>query len=131
MKFNHHVLFVSSAGLKEDSPAKQALGSLKHAITERGFIAQIADNIDHGIKYIKESPKYSAVGIFWDKNNPKMNIESEAFISLFRKRNPTTPIILLSEENITDNVSINILKEVSEYIYLYSETATFETSYWY
>lgn len=125
MKFNHHVLFVSSAGLKEDSPAKQALGSLKHAITERGFIAQIADNIDHGIKYIKESPKYSAVGIFWDKNNPKMNIESEAFISLFRKRNPTTPIILLSEENITDNVSINILKEVSEYIYLYSETATF------
>ncbi|HBC6251191.1 TPA: arginine decarboxylase [Proteus mirabilis] len=125
MKFNHHVLFVSSVGSKEDNPAKQALNSLKQAIIERGFIAQIADNIEHGIKYIKESPKYSAVGIFWDKNNSKMNIEGEAFISLFRKRNPNTPILLLSEENITDDVSIDILKEVSEYIYLYSETATF------
>ncbi|WOO49701.1 Orn/Lys/Arg decarboxylase N-terminal domain-containing protein [Hafnia alvei] len=125
MKFNHNVLFVSSSGLKEDSPAKQALTSLQKAIAERGFVAQIADNIDHGIKYIKESPKYSAVGIFWDKNNPKMNIEAEGFISLFRQRNSDTPILLISEENITDNVSINILKEVSEYIYLYSETATF------
>ncbi|MEX5485145.1 hypothetical protein IC611_00685 [Proteus mirabilis] len=53
MKFNHHVLFVSSVGLKEDNPAKQALNSLKQAIIERGFIAQIADNIEHGIKYIK------------------------------------------------------------------------------
>ncbi|WP_337236319.1 Orn/Lys/Arg decarboxylase N-terminal domain-containing protein [Proteus faecis] len=125
MKFNHNVLFVSSSGLKEDSPAKQALTSLQKAIAERGFVAQIADNIHHGIKYIKESPKYSAVGIFWDNNNPKMNIEAEGFISLFRQRNSDTPILLISEENITDNVSINILKEVSEYIYLYSETAAF------
>lgn len=125
MKFNHNVLFVSSSGLKEDSPAKQALTSLQKAIAERGFVAQIADNIDHGIKYIKESPKYSAIGIFWDNNNPKMNIEIEGFISLFRQRNSDTPILLISEENITDNVSINILKEVSEYIYLYSETAAF------
>ncbi|MDL5167449.1 Orn/Lys/Arg decarboxylase N-terminal domain-containing protein [Proteus faecis] len=125
MKFNHNVLFVSSSGLKEDSPAKQALTSLQKAIAERGFVAQIADNIHHGIKYIKESPKYSAIGIFWDNNNPKMNIEAEGFISLFRQRNSDTPILLISEENITDNVSINILKEVSEYIYLYSETATF------
>ena len=125
MKFNHNVLFVSSSGLKEDSPAKQALTSLQKAIAERGFVAQIADNIHHGIKYIKESPKYSAIGIFWDNNNPKMNIEAEGFISLFRQRNSDTPILLISEENITDNVSINILKEVSEYIYLYSETAAF------
>lgn len=125
VKFNHNVLFVSSSGLKEDSPAKQALTSLQKAIAERGFVAQIADNIHHGIKYIKESPKYSAIGIFWDNNNPKMNIEAEGFISLFRQRNSDTPILLISEENITDNVSINILKEVSEYIYLYSETATF------
>lgn len=125
VKFNHNVLFVSSSGLKEDSPAKQALTSLQKAIAERGFVAQIADNIHHGIKYIKESPKYSAIGIFWDNNNPKMNIEAEGFISLFRQRNSDTPILLISEENITDNVSINILKEVSEYIYLYSETAAF------
>ena len=74
MKFNHNVLFVSSSGLKEDSPAKQALTSLQKAIAERGFVAQIADNIHHGIKYIKESPKYSAICIIWDNNNPKMNI---------------------------------------------------------
>lgn len=46
-------------------------------------------------------------------------------LSHYLEKKSNTPILLLSEENITDDVSIDILKEVSEYIYLYSETATF------
>jgi len=41
MKFNHNVLFISSADLYKDTPAAQALERLQAAITERGFHAHI------------------------------------------------------------------------------------------
>lgn len=125
MKFNHNVLFISSAGLHDDAPAVKALENLQAAITRRGFHAHVAQQISDGLKLIKESPKYSAIGIYWDEKNPLIGTEILSFIEVLRKRNATTPVLLLSEENITDNVPLGILKEVTEYIYLFSETADF------
>ncbi|VTR19989.1 Biodegradative arginine decarboxylase [Serratia fonticola] len=118
-------MFVSSRGLKQDPPAIQALEELNAAVKARGFTTFIVDQISDAVKVINESQKYSAVGIYWDPSNPKIDIECQEFIDIFRKRNATAPLFLLSEDNVTDRVSLAILKEVNEYIYLFSETPTF------
>lgn len=125
MKFNHNILFVSSRGLKQDNPATQALEELNAAVKARGFTTFIVDHMSDAVKVINESQKYSAVGIYWDSSNPKIDIECQEFIEFFRKRNATAPLLLLSEDNVTDRVPLAILKEINEYIYLFSETPTF------
>ncbi|EKT55842.1 Orn/Lys/Arg decarboxylase N-terminal domain-containing protein [Providencia sneebia] len=125
MIFNHNVLLISSQNLDKQHPAKESLEEIGNAVIERGFKVHIVNSIYDGNLLVHEYPKYSAVGIYWDANNPKMNEQCILFINTFRKRNAKTPILLLSEKDITDNVSLDILKEVSEYIYLYSETPTF------
>lgn len=125
MKFNHNILFVSSPWLKQDSPALQSLEELKRAVAERGFSTSVTNNLNDAVRLIQENQKYSAIGIYWDANNPDMSAECEHFVKSLRQRNTSTPLFLLSEEDITAQTPLSLLKEVSEYIYLFSETATF------
>ncbi|EDU7995856.1 arginine decarboxylase [Salmonella enterica subsp. diarizonae] len=125
MKFNHNVLFVSSSRLQHNDPALCALARLRQSIIERGFHAFIADSPQDGIKLIKESPKYSAIGLFWDPDNPTMAQDSLRLVKQLRQRNATTPLLLFSEEDITNDMPLALLKEVNEYIYLFSETPVF------
>lgn len=125
MKFNHNVLFISSERLQIDTPAYKVLEQLQAALDERGFKAQITHKISNGVKLVEQSPKFSAIGIYWDEQNPNMGNELLSFIQIFRQRNATTPLVLLAERNVTDNIPLGILKEVSEYVYLFSETPAF------
>lgn len=125
MKFNHNILFISSPGLEDDHAAIQ---SLKAAVISRGFSTFIVPYVSHGIKFIKRTPKYSAVGIFWDTSNPDMNDECQTFIAEFRVRNSFTPIFLLFAKNITDRIPLAVSQEVSEYICLFSETPEFNAN---
>lgn len=125
MKFNHNILFISSEKIQAGAPVSTALEQLKAALAERGFNTQIAHSVSDGDKVIDRSPKFSAVGIYWDEDNADIGKELLAFIKTFRQRSATTPLVLLAEKDITDNIPLGILKEVSEYIYLFSETAEF------
>lgn len=125
MKFNHNILFLSSCYLEDDHPAKQSISNLGQAIRERGFNVHVVNRIEDGSVLTHENPKYSAVGIYWDMSNPDMAQQCTDFICKFRTRSADTPILLLTEKDITDNIPLNILKEVSEFIYLYSETPVF------
>ncbi|WP_272518395.1 MULTISPECIES: Orn/Lys/Arg decarboxylase N-terminal domain-containing protein [unclassified Providencia] len=125
MKFNHNILFISSHKLNDDSPAKASLFNLERELIKRGFQVHIVKNIDDGSTLVNETPKYSSIGIYWDESNPNMNDECIDFIHVFRQRNNSTPLILLTENNISDNIPLTILKEVTEYIYLFSETPEF------
>lgn len=125
MKFNHNILFVLSDVLKIKSPASEAINGLERSVTERGFHVHIAENIKSGHSYIRQSPRYSFIAILWDDNNPKMTSECSEFISLVRERNDKVPVFLLSEIENVKNIPVSILKEVNEYVYLYSETPEF------
>lgn len=125
MKFNHNILFVSSQKLNDDNPAKESLFNLEKELVKRGFQVHFAKNIHDGSILVHETPKYSAIGIYWDENNPSMNDEYIAFIDVFRQRNRATPLILLTENNVSDNIPLIILREATEYIYLFSETPEF------
>lgn len=125
MKFNHDVLFVSSNRLPHDSPSVSALTQIQEAIAERGFHATIVNSVQDAMKLIKKSPKYSTIGLYWDPGNPTMTHESLALMMLLRQRSVSTPLLLFSEENITDHVPLALMNEISEYIYLFSETPSF------
>lgn len=125
MKFNRNILVVSTPVFAELSPALIALDKLRDALMDLGFDIHVAGSPVQAKTEVKESPKYSAVGIYWDLNNPSIIDEGLSLITEIRSRSETVPIFLLSEENITDRVPLAVLKEVHEYIYLYSETPSF------
>ncbi len=125
MKFNHDALLVLSDNLVPGLPASQALKALEVAIAERGFNVQPAANPQAGLTYIRQSPHYSFIAILWDAGNSANVGDCEALIQRIRERNDTVPVFLLSEAETVNGVPVSILKEVNEYVYLYSETPEF------
>ena len=125
MKFNHNALFVLSNAIAENQPAYRSIHALQSALAQRGFNVQIADSIKAALSYLKESPRYSFIAIYWDASNSDIATEGQALVEKIRERNATVPVFLLSEDNVTAGIPIAILKEISEYVYLYSETPEF------
>lgn len=125
MKFNHNALVVVSDSLTPGLPAAQALKALETAVIKRGFNVQLAANPKAGLTYIQQSPHYSFIALLWDTRNPAIVSESQQLIQQIRERNDTVPIFLLSEEETVNGIPVSILREINEYVYLYSETAEF------
>ena len=81
---------------------------------------------DNYINWLKFSTRYKPCLLYTSEpDNPTFAEELQHFISIFRKRNATTPLIIFSEQNITDRIPLDVLKAVSEYVYLFSESAAF------
>lgn len=125
MKFNHNTLFVLSDALEPGRPAEQAIDSLMSAIAERGFNVESAADPVAALTYIQQSPRFSFIALLWDDRNPAIVSECEALIEKIRERNDNVPIFLLSEAETVSGIPVSILKEVNEYVYLYSETPEF------
>lgn len=125
VKFNKNILVVFSSTIKNTHAAYKYLFQIHEVLGKRGFYISVADSIDEGLKRVKESPKYSLIALVWDSENQKINSESEILIRKIRERSEHVPIFLFSEDDITKNVSLDVLKEVKEYVYLYSETPNF------
>lgn len=125
MKFNKNILFISGTNISSAHPAHQSLQSIGEEITKQGFNVHLASSPKEATTFIRRSPIYSGIGLFWDYDNPNMKEETIIFLQALRARSANVPVFLFSEENITDHVPVDVLKEVSEYIYLYSETPPF------
>lgn len=125
MKFNHNALFVLSSSLASNQAATHSISAIKHSIAERGFIVHEANDIYSGLAFIKESPHYSFIAVFWDTQNNNIAGDCQRLLGKIRERSSKVPIFLLSEENVSADVPITILNELSEYVFLYSETANF------
>lgn len=124
MKINNQILFVGSQFLK-DSIKLKIFDQLKESLSNRNYKITITSSITEGMLYIKQSPNTSGIGIYWDKNNPQMSTELEEIVTLIRSRNENVPIFIFSDENVTQDIPIAALKEINEYVYLYSETPEF------
>ncbi len=125
MKFNNNALFVLSGDLAGNQPAIRVIGQLENAMQGRGFKVHRADSIHAGSTYISQSPRYSVIAILWDAADAQIAEKCAALIKQIRERSSAVPIFLLSEENLSDGVPVSVLKEVTEFVYLYSETAEF------
>lgn len=125
MKFNKNILVVFSVKIENTHPAYKYLVQINNDLSQRGFSLTIAESIEDGLKLVKESPKYSLIGLVWNSLEEKINKEGEVLVKKIRERNERVPIFLFSEDAITDKISLEILKEIKEYVYLYSETPAF------
>ena len=125
MKFNKNILVVFSIKIENTHPAYKYLAQINNDLSHRGFSLTVAESIEDGLKLVKESPNYSLVGLVWNSLNEKINKDGEILIKKIRERNEKVPIFLFSEDTIADSISLEILKEVKEYVYLYSETPAF------
>lgn len=125
MKVNHNALVVLSDSLSPDLPPAQAIQALEAAVAKQGFTIQRAANPQAGLTYIRQSPHYSFIALFWDTSSPTIVDDCEALIQRIRERNDTVPIFLLSEAENVNGIPVSVLKEVNEYVYLYAETPEF------
>lgn len=125
MTFNHNILFVLSNNLGADHPAVNVLDGIEKSLSALNYHVNVASSIDEAIKYIKESPKYSAVGLYWDLDNADIQHQGSELVKLIRDRSTEVPLFLLSENNVTEHVPLTVLRQVAEYIYFYSETPSF------
>ena len=124
MKFNKNILVVFAEKIESTQPAYKYLAGIHKELLERGIFSTIAETIEDGLKLVKESPKYSLIALVWS-NKVDLNDDWLAFIKKIRERNEKVPIFLFSEDNITEDVSLGVLKEIKEYVYLHSETPEF------
>ncbi|MDD4556186.1 MAG: Orn/Lys/Arg decarboxylase N-terminal domain-containing protein [Alphaproteobacteria bacterium] len=126
MKINRNILFIANVeSWKEEHPAFAALEKLESALLEMNFEISFAWSLKEGLTALNESPKYSAIGIYWDVNNKQTEKEVMSLISTIRSRNDSLPIFLIAERDIMSELPLHLIKEVKEYIYLFSETPTF------
>jgi len=124
MKFNHNALLVLTEKITAGMPAAQAIDALAEAIAERGFKIQKAADVQSGVAYIRQSPRFGFIAILWD-DAPSALPAYEELIGQIRERNQTVPVFLLSDKDVVTGIPVSILKEVNEYVYLYSETPAF------
>ncbi|MFV0626561.1 MAG: Orn/Lys/Arg decarboxylase N-terminal domain-containing protein [Alphaproteobacteria bacterium] len=126
MKINRNILFIAnSTHWKDEHPALSSLEKLEEELIKLNFQVHFAWSLEEGHILLNESPKYSAVGIYWDEENSKTEKEVDALIKNLRSRAENLPIFLLTRNDIISKLPVHLIKEVKEYIYLFSETAPF------
>lgn len=129
MKFDHHLLLaagptqmLASAG---DNPAAKAMQDLTEALQARYFQITAADSLPAASRFFQQSPKFSAIAIFWDASHPDIKQQCTELVQVIRSRNDKVPVFLISEQDISRKINLAVLTEVNEYIYLFAETPNF------
>ena len=127
MKYNRDILFINDFSDYSDHPShrlNERLKELQSALSALGYQFTVVDSLPQATAMVAETPHFGGVGLFWSGKESD-GADALHFLTTFRARNPETPIFLLSVESITHNLPIDLLKEMKEYIYLYSETPPF------
>lgn len=125
MKINHHVLFITPNAIADKESVREEITALTSALASRGFRNHFAHSVETGQNLITESQRYSGIAILWDPSSEAMHQHCAALIHQIRERSETTPLFLIAEDALSSAIPIAILKEITEYIHLYSETPEF------
>lgn len=128
MNINDNILFVAPEELEYNYPVRQSLDKLFVSLDESGFAIEEIYSVRDAEKRIRTNSSYSLVAFYWGKNNEIDEDDANVFINTFRERNTKTPIFIISEEDIINKIPLFLLKEISEYINLHSETPVFLAS---
>ncbi len=126
MKINKNILFIAnSTAWADEHPAMSALKNLGKALGDLSLDVHYAWSLENGRTLLSESPKYSAVGIYLDEKNTNTDKEALQLIKVIRAVSETMPIFALTREDLIASLPLELIKEVKEYIYLFSETPDF------
>ncbi|MDD3153985.1 MAG: Orn/Lys/Arg decarboxylase N-terminal domain-containing protein [Victivallaceae bacterium] len=126
MKINRNILLIANcADWAKEHPAFVALENLDKALTGLGLDVHFAWSIENAITQMSESPKYSAVGIYLDDGNINMAQEALRLVNRIRTISETLPVFALTCKDLIASLPVELIREVKEYIYLFSETPEF------
>ncbi|MGI2260072.1 Orn/Lys/Arg decarboxylase N-terminal domain-containing protein [Shewanella sp. GXUN23E] len=126
MKANRNILFVANEHMHEDDGlALTTLQQLCDATQALGFQNHYARSIEDGLQKITGSHHYSALLLLWDEQQTTMPSQSISLLTQIRQRNPQLPIFLIAEQDVVNQLPLDVIQQVKEYIYLYSETPAF------
>ncbi len=126
MKINKNILFIAnSVNWAEEHPAVAALKNLGKALADLNLDVHYAWSLENGLTLLSESPKYSAIGIYLDAENSSTEQETVQLIKAIRAVSETLPVFALTREDLISRLPLDLISEVKEYIYLFSETPEF------
>lgn len=126
MKINRDILFLAnSTKWAEEHPAISALKELGEALKKLNLDVHYAWSLKNGITLWNESPKYSAICIYLDEENQETDQEALQLIQAVRAVSERMPIFALARKDLITILPLDLIREVKEYIYLFSETPDF------
>lgn len=129
MSTNKKILLVLNGVLSgKDTPAAQAMGRIVGALLQQGFEAEYAYTVQDAEILLKESMGLGAIGVYVAAadESPCGLAHIGEMVSMVRERNADLPIFLLSDSNhVFSILPLDVLKEIREYVHIYSETPSF------
>lgn len=128
MNINENILFAAPEQIETDYAIRQSLDKLFSNLNEFNLSTEEIYSIRDAEKHIRTNTSYCLIIFYWGKNIGLDEDDANVFINTLRERNTKTPIFIISEEDIINNIPLFLLKEISEYINLHSETTHFLAS---
>jgi arginine decarboxylase len=121
------VLLIASDAGGTDSVSDRAMERLVDAIGKEGYEVIRTLTPDDGLSLVKSDPSHSAILLDWDLPEDHQFDERAALkiIRAVRRRNKKIPIFLIADRTLVDELPLEVVKEVHEYIHLFGDTPAF------
>src|SRR5271169_990480 len=121
------VLLIASDAGNTDSVSDRAMERLVDAISKEGYEVVRTSTPDDGLSLVKSDPSHSAILLDWDLPEDHQFDERAALkiIRAVRRRNKKIPIFLIADRTLVDELPLEVVKEVHEYIHLFGDTPAF------
>src|SRR6516162_8980131 len=124
------VLLIASEVGRTESVSDRAMERLVIAIGEEGYQLIRTKSPEDGLSLVTSDPSYSAVLLDWDLEGQSQFEERAALkiLRAVRHRNKKVPIFLIADRTLVDELPLEVVKEVHEYIHLFGDTPAFIAS---
>jgi arginine decarboxylase len=121
------ILLVASEEGGTTSAADRAMTRLRDAVAAMGYTGMRASTPEDGLALVKSNPSYGCVVIDWDLPGGGQFDEHAAvdIIRAIRERNKRLPVFLIADKTLVNELPLEVVREVHEYIHLFSETPAF------
>src|SRR5271166_554648 len=121
------VLLIASDAGGTDSVSDRAMERLVDAISKEGSAVVRTMTPADGLSLVKSDPSHSAILLDWDLPEDHQFDERAALkiIRAVRRRNKKIPIFLIADRTLVDELPLEVVKEVHEYIHLFGDTPAF------
>jgi len=121
------VLLIAGGVGNTDSVSDRAMERLCEAIRDEGYRVVRTCTPEDGLALVKSDPSFGAILLDWDLAENAQFDERAALriVRAVRRRNGKVPIFLIADRTLMSELPIEVMKQVHEYIHLFSDTPAF------
>ena len=112
--------------IKEDNLSGQAIRNIIEHLQHLGFSVIKALQAEDGLTIIKANVAISCILLDWEiGENDKKSLNSVRLIKQIRNTNDTIPIFIMTERHKLQDIELNILTRVDDYVWKVEDTPHF------